>query len=202
MALRTGVVRFTAKLNATDDALPGGGTDTGSPGLVPGMVGIEIELDGPAAAALSLTTTATLRSGRYRYVQSKAAGTTAPARGRAALQSTSAQFETNIVHSDGAAVDDGKCAGVFLNTSTKGNYTWIQVAGNADVLIKNGITSAIDGNNVVVGTTTALFDCLADATAITNNTLKASVGVALGTPTDNAISKVLLKYVPTRPGGN
>lgn len=200
MSLKTGVVRFTTKLNATNDSLPGGGTD--SPGLVPGMVGVEIELDAAAAAALSDTTVATLRSGRYRYVQSLSTGTTAPARGRAALQSTSAQVETNVVHSDGAAADDGKCAGVFLNTVTKGNYCWIQVAGNADVLIKNGITDATDGNVVIVGTGTALFDCIADATAVTHSKLKSAVGVALGTPTDNAISKALLKLIPTRPGGN
>ena len=199
MSVKTGIVRLTAKLNDTNDAYPGGGD--ASPGLVPGMVGAEIELDAAQAAALS-NSTVTLRSGRYRYVQSLSSGTTAPARGRAALQSTSAQFETDVVHSDGAAVSDGRCAGVFLNTVTKGNYCWIQVSGNADVLIKNGITNATDGNVVVVGTTTALFDCIADATAVTHNLLKSAVGVALGTPTDNAISKALLKYIPIRAGGN
>jgi len=200
MANKTGVVRLVAKLNSTNDAQPGGGD--AAPGLVPGMVGAEIELDGATAAQLSDTSVATLRSGRYRYVKTLSTGTTAPARGRAALLSTSAQHEANTVHSDGAATDDGKCAGVFLNTVTKGNYCWIQVAGNADVLIKNGITNATDGNVVVVGTGTALFDCIADATAVTHNLLKSAVGVALGTPTDNAISKALLKFIPIRGGDN
>jgi hypothetical protein len=200
MANRTGVVRFTSKLNNANDAFPGGGD--ASPGQVPGMLGAEIEVDGPTAAALSDTSVATLRSGRYRYVQSLAGGTTAPSRGRAALQSTSAQVETNVVHSDGATEADGKCAGVFLNTVTKGNCTWIQVAGNADCLMKNGITATTDGCVAVVGGGTALFDVLADATATTNGTLRATVGIALGTATDNAISKVLLKYVPLRAGGN
>lgn len=199
MSQRTGIVQLTGKLNATNDAFPGGGD--ASPGQVPGMLGAEIELDAATAAALSNTTLATLRSGRYRYVKSLSTGSTAPARGRAALQSTSAQVETQVVHSDGAAVSDGRCAGVFLNTLTKGNCGWIQVSGNADVLIKNGITNATDGNAVVVGTTTALFDCIADATAVTHNLLKSFVGVALGTPTDNAISKVLLKVIPTSAGG-
>jgi len=200
MANRTGVVRLSGKLNNANDAHPGGGD--ASPGFVPGMLGAEIEVDAATAAQLSDTSVATLKSGRYRYVRTLSSGTTAPARGRAALQSTSAQFETDVVHSDGAAADDGKCAGVFLNTVTKGNCTWIQVAGNASVLIKNGITNATDGNVVVVGTGTALFDCIADATAVTHNLLKSAVGVALGTPTDNAISAALLKYIPTRPGGN
>lgn len=200
MANKTGIVRFSGKLNNANDTYPGGGDN--SPGFVPGMVGVEIEIDGPTAAQLSDTSVATLRSGRYRYVQTLSSGTTAPARGRAALQSTSAQYETNVVHSDGAAAQDGKCAGVFLNTVTKGNHTWIQVSGNADVLIKNGITNATDGNVVVVGTGTALFDCIADATAVTHNLLKSAVGVALGLPTDNAISKALLKYIPIRAGGN
>ena len=200
MANKTGVVRLTDSLNNANDAQPGGGDS--APGLVPGMVGIEIEVDAATAAQMSDTSVATLRSGRYRYVQTLSSGTTAPARGRAALQSTSAQYEANVVHSDGAAAHDGKCAGVFLNTVTKGNYTWIQVSGNASVLIKNGITNATDGNVVVVGTGTALFDCIADATAVTHNLLKSAVGVALGTPTDNAISTALLKYIPIRAGGN
>lgn len=194
MSLKTGVVRLVGKLNNANDSYPGGGD--AAPGLSPGQAGVEIELDAAQAAALSDTTVATLRSGRYRYVQSLSSGTTAPARGRAALQSTSAQYESNIVHSDGATEADGKCAGVFLNTVTKGNWCWIQVAGNADCLIKNGITATTDGCVAVVGTGTALFDVLADATATTNGTFRATVGVALGTATDNAISKVLLKYIP------
>lgn len=196
MANKTGVVRFVGKLNNANDSFPGGGN--AAPGFSPGQVGVEIEVDGATAATLSDTSVATLRSGRYRYVLTLSTGTTAPARGRAALQSTSAQVEANTVHSDGASADDGKCAGVFLNTVTKGNYTWIQTAGNADVLIKNGITATTDGCSCVVGTGTALFDVLADATAVTNNTLKAHVGVALGTATDNAISKVLLSGMVPR----
>lgn len=201
MANRTGIVRFNSKLNNANDAAPGG-PSADSLGWVPGMLGVEIEVDANTAAALSDTTVATLRSGRYRYVKSLSTGTTAPSRGRAALLSTSAQYEANIVHSDGASADDGKCQGVFLNTVTKGNCTWIQTAGNADCLMKNGITATTDGCSAVVGTGTALFDVLADATAVTNNTLKAHVGVALGTATDNAISKVLLSLIPIRAGGN
>lgn len=200
MSTKTGIVRLAGKLNDINDALPGGASNSPE-GWAPGMVGAEIELDAAAAAQLS-NSTVTLRSGRYRYVKTLSTGTTAPARGRAALQSSSGQFETNVVHSDGASADDGKCAGVFLNTVTKGNYCFIQVAGNADVLIKNGITATTDGCVCVVGTGTALFDVIADATAVTHNLLKSAVGVALGTATDNAISKVLLKYIPVRSGGN
>ena len=200
MATQTGIVRLSGKLNDINDAYPGGASNSPE-GWAPGMVGAEIELDAAGAAQLS-NSSVTLRSGRFRYVRSLSSGTTAPARGRAALQSTSAQVEANIVHSDGASADDGKCAGVFLNTVTKGNYCFIQVSGNADCLMKNGITATTDGCVAVVGTGTALFDVIADATAVTHNLLKSAVGVALGTATDNAISKVLLKYVPIRAGGN
>jgi hypothetical protein len=201
MPNKTGVVRLVGKLNEANDAFPGGGD--ASPGLVPGMLGVEIELDGTQAAALSKTSTGTLRAGRYRYVQTLSSGTAAPARGLLAFVGTSAQWNSDTVHSDGGATLDGKVVGVFLNTVTKGNCTWIQVAGDADVSFKSGVAVTTDGTLVVVDTTTNKADAVADATGtLTYGHIKRIFGVALGTVTDNAINKVLLKIVPARGGDN
>lgn len=192
MSQKTGVVRLVGKLNAANDTYPGGGND--SPGLVPGMLGAELELDSATAAALSDTSVATLRRGRYRYVQTLSSGTASPARGLLAFVSTSAQFNADVVHADGAAGRDGEVVGVFLNSVTKGNCGWIQVAGDADVSFKNGVAATTDGCLVIVDTTTNKADCVADATGtLTFGHIKRLLGVALGTVTDNAINKVLLK---------
>lgn len=197
MALKSSVVRLVAKLNtANGDAFPGGGN--AAPGLVPGMVGAEIELDGPTAAALSDTTVATLRRGRYRYVLTDSAGTATPARGLIAFTPSSAYYALDKVHADGGATLDGKAVGIFVGAVTKGNCGWIQVAGDADVSFGSGITDTTNGDLVIVKTTTNQADAFADATALaTAGPAKRVLGVALAAPASSTISAVLLKGLPT-----
>lgn len=197
MPLKSSVVRLVAKLNtAGGDQFPGGGT--AAPGLAPGMVGAEIELDGPTAAALSNTAVATLRRGRYRYVLTDSAGTATPARGNLAFTPSSAYFALDKVHADGGATLDGKVSGIFVGAVTKGQYGWIQVAGDADVLFTAGITAVTDGGLVVTKTTTNTADNLADATAVaTAGAAKAAFGTSIGTQASSTIGPVLLKGLYT-----
>lgn len=196
MPLKSSVVRLVAKLNTTGgDAFAGGGATFA---LVPGMVGAEIELDAATATQLSDTSIGTLRRGRYRYVLTDSAGTATPARGGLAFTPSSAYFALDKVHTDGGATLDGKTTGVFLSAVTKGNFCWIQVAGDASVLFTAGITATTDGGLVTVKTTTNTADNLADATAVaTALPVKGILGVSIGTQASSTIGPVLLKGLYT-----
>ncbi len=196
MANQTSVVQINGKLNTTNDTYPGGGD--ASPGLVPAMVGAEIQLSGADAAKLSDTTVATLRSGRYKYVQFKSGSSASNARGQLVFYLNSADYEAGIVTPDGAAVKDGLCAGVTLNAVSKGSYGWIQIGGNADVKFKSSVTDTTIGNQVVVDTTANVADSLADATAnATAGVSKRVIGVSLAASANSTISAVLLKGLPS-----
>jgi hypothetical protein len=111
---------------------------------MPGLIGLEIEVDdGDArklALALGLTATS-LRKGRYRRVRTKSGSTATPARGTAAFFSSLADEADNVVTPDYPT--NPIFAGVYLGTVTAGNYTWIQVDGIAPALFKaGGLTQA------------------------------------------------------------
>jgi hypothetical protein len=106
----------------------------------------------------------TLYGGVFQLVKVAASPAVAIAAGMIAVWSNPLTHEVNT-DADGVGFAP---AGIFLNPVTGGNYTFIQVAGIADVLFLADIThtSGPIGSTVVHGAN-ARADILADATAVT-----------------------------------
>jgi hypothetical protein len=205
-------VYVTTKLNDVNDAAAGDQTAGGTGTSLYSLLGVRILLDNVAALALSDTTVGTLYGGIYQYVNFLSGGTASPARGLVAFWASS-QTGANLFASDGATqytvhVDAaattgaGFWAGAVLNSVTKGNFGWVQIAGLASFQSGSNTGAAPSDNNIgdlaVVSTTATvnLVDALADATSVTCAILKKQLGVfaeAPGAATTAAIKRVLLK---------
>ncbi len=192
--------RVTAQyLNAVNDPAPGVPLASPSGSIVQdylGQLGALLTLDDEMAAKLSDSTVGTLYAGVYQYVKFLAGTTAAPTRGYMCAWS---DFENFVVTMDITDVLSGKLAGVCLNSVTKGQYGWIQVAGKATVLCKaSSITKATpaDGDLLILtSATTNTVDVLADNTNLTSLQLKRSVGVALQAPVAGAVKLAWLKHI-------
>lgn len=127
-----------------------------------------------------------LYAGDYQYVQFLSSST-ATAKQGCILFWQNVLGGNWIVTPDATLTDDSLIAGIALTNTGKGNWWWIQVKGIAEVLFKATITKTTPaiGDLVVVdaggGTPTDTADVLADATAITNASLKLALGRAWGT---------------------
>lgn len=165
------------------------------------LPGDRIVLDDATALALSDTTVGTLFGGIYMYVQTLAAGTTAPARGAAAFI-RAADFpggatQAYMVTGDPqpTAAIPTFVAGVFINAITKGNFGWIQVGGTMSCLFDATITAAAVGNPVTlkIGSTTGTFDVGVAVAATLAGTIAAVdtlVGMAIVLPVLSTITTV------------
>lgn len=188
-------------LNSVDDPAPGvplSSSQASGSIIQPyyGMVGKRLVCTAAMAAKLSDTTIATLYEGIYQYVQFKSGSTATPARGALVYWY---DFENYIITPDVSATSNfggdnsGLIAGVILNSVTKGNYGFIQIAGKAGVLFTTPITKTtpVQGDFVTANsTTTNKADVLADATGLTGPTMKRALGVSIETPVANAIKLV------------
>lgn len=174
----------TAKLNLVNDPVPGGSNNFGTGAtLYGGILGMEIELtDSQVQYDLS---TGQLYGGRYKCIQTLSTGTNAPARGTAAFWSDPDNY---VVSGDAG---NGNFAGVFLNSITKGNVGYIQVAGISYCKFAVGQTPTA---KLIVATTSTLntFDALADGTALTTTNFKLIVGRAKEAGTGGSLSRVEL----------
>lgn len=185
--------KLTGLLNDINDPAPGVPLASPSGSIVQsygGQVGGKLWLGSVAALALSDTAVGTLFGGVYQYVKFKAASTTAPARGGLVVWDDRENF---VVTPDVTATTVSGVAGVALNSVTKGQYGFIQIAGKASVLFKASTTKTTPaiGDLVIIDLTPSnVGDVLADATALVSPTAKLIIGVAIAAPVGGAISTI------------
>lgn len=184
-------------LNNTDDPQPAllQASVTGMimQGAKAGQLGAVISLDETDALKLSYTTTGTLHAGVYMYAQFYLSSSATSALGNVVFWQN---FANVIVTPDVTAATDGQIAGVGLQTNTKGNYGWVQVAGRAGVKFKSSISKAtpIAGDLVIVDQTpAALGDVPLDNATWTPLIGKSILGVAAAVPVGGAVSLVDLE---------
>lgn len=195
-------------LNDVNDPSPGQVLTSPSGSIVQpyfGQVGKRLVCTAAMAATLSDTAVGTLFEGIYQYVNSRSATpTNTPIRGGTTYWD---DYENYIVSFDpggnngsGGSIqlatsdNTGNFAGILLSAPTVGNYFYIQIAGKASVRFKTAQLSkatALAGDLVYLdGTNTSRADVQADATNVTSPILKRLLGVAINTPTGNAVSLV------------
>jgi hypothetical protein len=181
-------------LNGSSHATRGGVVNslTGS-ALIAGQLSTEIDVDHEMAAKLSKTSIGTLYGGRYKYVQTKAGSTAAPARGLIAFYATAADLKARIVTPD-VPTNTGCVAGVYISAPTKGEFCWIQTSGLASVKFTDSITRATPAAQDMVFVKSA--DNVADqeegATTVTVNLLARCLGIAAEAPVAGEIKLVEL----------
>lgn len=130
-------------------------------------------LDSADALALSDTTVSTLYGGLYQYVGTKSDSTANPTRGRLAFWTEdSAAVDPQIYEVD--ADEDDFIAGVFISTPTKGNYWWIQIAGQVDAFFVSTVASPAQG----AGAYAARLGAGADVGGLTQHTVYAGASEA------------------------
>lgn len=176
----------TVKLNAVNDTVCGGASSQGTGAtLYGGILGIEVELTDDQVYYDS--TVGTLYGGVYKYVKVLSTGG-AGARGHVAFWSDADNYVVT------ATASNGNQAGIFLRTVTAGNFCWIQVGGLASVIFAAQLsndTPAIK-NFVVCTSGASTADALTDATTITADLAKRTLGIAEQAPTPGSINLVEL----------
>ena len=195
----------TGLLNTVNDPVIGGLLSSGT-GLSPraGQLGKKVQMTQDEAYAryynklINGVTNPQLYAGVYQYVQFKAGSTASNAQGQVVFWETAANsgLENYVVTPDAPTVPS-MIAGITLNAVTKGNYGWIQIAGEASVLFKTGITkgSPVAGDLVVLDLTPSnTADVLADATNLTSVQARVIIGKAYDAPVQTTIKRVLLAF--------
>lgn len=140
---------------AGDDVI--GGSLTGVPSTIYATQGLQ-DIPGDRiifgmadALALSKTSVGTLYGGMYQYVTSYVSSTATPTINRALFWRIASGDNTYTVTPDeSGAMGADYWAGVSINTLTKGNSWWMQLAGKVKVLFRatvTGVTPAA-GNGV------------------------------------------------------
>ena len=165
---------FPDKLNVTKHTTVGGSNFFGL--SEKGLLGQQIDLSRTEALALSDTTVGTLLEGTYQYVQ---ISSTSPDSANQLLDRGHAVYWTDranfIVDATSSAASLGQFAGVIITPSSganavvAGNYTWIQVDGEATVETA-AAAAAVTGLVCTLGAATSNFflsaaDAGADATS-------------------------------------
>lgn len=135
------------------------------------------------------STIGTLYAGVYQYVQFNP-GDTVPVRGQAAYWLAGSDVEDFIVSTDsnGGNTTTPTPAGVFISVPTAGNYCFIQKAGVATVIYKNGLTIAAATGQAIIALSDGTFDTI---TAGGSN-LPQFVGYAWTLPVSNSRALVQL----------
>jgi hypothetical protein len=198
----------TGLLNTTNDPVIGGLVSSGT-GLSPraGQLGKKVQMTQDeaygryAGKVVNGVTLPQLYSGIYQYVQFYLSSTASNAQGqvvfwRPANATPSLDGLISYIVTPDAPTVPSPIAGITLNAVTKGNYGWIQIAGEATVLFKTGITKAtpVVGDLVLLDLTPSnTADVLADATDITSVQQRALIGRAVDAPVSASLSRVLLQ---------
>jgi len=181
-----------------------GGLMTGVPSGIAANQGIQsipgdrlIISEADAAALSDTVSVGTLYGGLYQYVRTKLLSTATPTINRAVFWDTgvaASQFQVTPDESGSQGV--GLFAGVCINTLTKGNSWWIQVAGCVTVLFRGTALTGIaaDGCAVFLAGAGAGVDVLNGAGNPTftqsANMCRDYVGVAQGAPAFGTASLV------------
>lgn len=175
-----------------------GGADAGSlDNRFPGMLGQSVVYDNKAALKASKTSVGTLFMGTYQLVKF----TSAITRGTLVFWDTLANNGLNdfeVTGTSTAATCFRAGVALFTDASATGKFGYIQTGGLASVQFANAAVGTI-GLGVIQATaanvgllTVNTVNTITDATAVTAAELRAYVGVAYETPTQNVISRVLL----------
>lgn len=197
-------------LNLVNDPVCGGLVSSGT-GLSPrlGQLGKKLHMTQDEAYAryggskvINGVALPQLYSGIYQYVQFYASSTASNAQGqvvfwRPASATQSLDGYQNYIVTPDAPTVPSMIAGITLNAVTKGNFGWIQIAGEATVLFKTGITKAtpVVGDLVVLDLTpTDTADVLADATNLTSVQARVIIGKAIDAPVSASLERVLLAF--------
>lgn len=203
------VVDYVPKyLNNAASASPTGSVEAAT--SLPIATGLEvgsfIEIGDDQAAKLSYTTTGTLYSGTYMFVQLD------PAYASTALTVGTAVFwkETSDVSGGGYVVtptDSGNnpdFAGVVIDASfaPATPYAWIQLNGKASVKFAASLTNGSPAYGDVIGITSLSVDTFDDFCAAAATTGLPSpalfVGIALEAPVGGAVKKVRIQRAVSR----
>jgi hypothetical protein len=153
-----------------------------------GKLGQLISLNNVDAARMSYATTGTLYAGIYQLVLFKSGSSAANIRGGALCWQDRSTF---TVTPDQTAPTEEDFAGVGLMVNTKGNYGWMQVAGDCSIKYRASVTGATLGNLVFQLTTTNTFDAYDDTagTLVAGGVkgIKNVVGVANVLPVNDTV---------------
>lgn len=153
-----------------------------------GLLGKVVAVTREKAAALSYAATGTLYEGVYQCVKFYVSSSAANIRGGALCWQDRANF---VVTPDQTATTEEDFAGIGLMVNTKGNFGWLQVAGECSIKYRASVTDATLGNLILQLTTTNTFDAIADGTGsyISGGVkgLKNIVGVANVLPVNDTV---------------
>lgn len=175
-----------------------GGADAGSlDNRFPGMLGQCVVYDNKAALKASKTSVGTLFMGTYQLVKF----TSAIVRGQLVFWDTLANNGLNdfeVTSTSTAATAFRAGVALFTDAAASGKFGYIQTLGLANMQFANAAVGTI-GLGVIQATavnvgllTVNTVNTITDATAVTAAELRAYVGVAYETPTQNVISRVLM----------
>lgn len=175
-----------------------GGADAGSlDNRFPGLLGQTVVHSNASALKDSKTSVGTLFMGTYQLVKF----TSAIVRGQLVFWDTLANNGLNdfeVTSTSTAATAFRAGVALLTDAAASGKFGYIQVLGLASMQFANAAVGTI-GLGVIQATavnvgllTVNTVNTIADATAVTAAELRAYVGVAYETPTQNVISRVLM----------
>lgn len=175
-----------------------GGADAGSlDNRFPGLLGQTVVHSNASALKDSKTSVGTLFMGTYQLVKF----TSAIVRGQLVFWDTLANNGLNdfeVTSTSTAATCFRAGVALLTDAAASGKFGYIQVLGLASMQFANAAVGTI-GLGVIQATavnvgllTVNTVNTIADATAVTAAELRAYVGVAYETPTQNVISRVLM----------
>lgn len=158
-----------------------------------GMLGGKLSIANPEARSMADPAVGPLYGGIYMYVRFLPTSTAANARGQLVFWSDPDHYVVSPDYSSSAAA---QIAGVSLNSTARGNYDFVQIAGEASV--KFGSITGPGGIGYAVillgGTNTA--DVPSQTTAPEWNVLKLFIGISTRTaPAAQEVSTVRLNFL-------
>lgn len=155
-----------------------------------GMLGGKLTLANSEAKSMADPSVGNLYGGIYQYVQFLSTSVAAPVRGQILYWSNPDQY---IVTPDYAAAVAGQIAGIAVNGTSRGNFDFIQIAGEAMVRFGTITGSGNIGDVITMLAASNVADDPAQATAFTPAVAKTIIGVASRTaPASNTVSPVRL----------
>jgi hypothetical protein len=159
-----------------------------------GQLGGKLTLSEAETRAFSDPTMFTIYGGIFQYVQFRLGSTNAPAAGLVLCW----YDERNYIVTPDIIGGGGRMAGICLNPVTRGNYDFIQIGGDAQVLFGaiTAVTPAI-GDMVVMQASNNQGDILTATTTVTFALLKTVIGVASRVaPVASQLNPVRLNMIP------
>jgi hypothetical protein len=179
-------------------AIPGGVPNYGS-----GFdVGDRIDMratDFLSGSRYFVAATGTLFGGIYQLVKTDSTSLGANlALGKVAfLKNTTAGRQAFTVIDESVATANTEVAGIFLNTVTPGNFTFIQIAGDVNIQLKTGLSNGApaEGDALFAGGGSGTIDDLTPGVTFNTVQLSRYLGVALAVPVSNTVILMHIKGI-------